>query len=462
MRLLYSILFEVKVFHEYYLTDPDNTCVFQDAQQTDRLAWLQKRYESDQPAGSDDLRFVLPSCMAAPFRNQDLRLLNSLAGFQVAVRVNETVRSDGSVVYSPAIPLDGNFNVLVLMQQQSGQFATLTNGRMQRPVTSLYYFSNADPGATAPVLSRSISTQVQGSSYEQGELSANGANIELCYYTVSIPAGATQPVTTQLFEEVPGSGFANENDRLVVGRTFDYVFEPTDNVTQAQFTLKDQGGATVRTYAASGAEALGAVTLNFDDASNASLTPLVTLPRARATDAIFYSLEVSGSGGYTKTVPLIFYDIPGDLLSTWGIIQLQVTVANAGMGLLDANGNLYAPVLAAPDKTDSPYPVFEIRCKSRYTFWRYYSDDPTKILNTPSGTIGEFLGETSGVLTTLYPIPGTYLPFFFSQNPAATPPAFTYLPNPEPDTVIEVDGIQLFSNIRVPESGVFAISPAPT
>src|SRR6185437_3336285 len=111
MKLLYNILFEVKVLHEYYLTDPDNTCVFQDAQQTDRLAWLDKRYKSDQPAGSDDLSFALPPYMAGPFTNQGLRLLSSLSGFQVAVRVKE----NGTGGYAPAIPLDGNFNLLVLM-----------------------------------------------------------------------------------------------------------------------------------------------------------------------------------------------------------------------------------------------------------------------------------------------------------------------------------------------------------
>jgi hypothetical protein len=451
MKLLYKILFEVKVLHEYYLTDPDNSCVFQDAQQTDRLAWLDKRYKSDQPAGSDDLRFILPPCMTSPFANQDLRLLNSLSGFQVAVRVKETVQG-GSIFYSPAIPLAGNFNLLVLIKTGT-RFGRLTNGRVRRPVNALYYFSNADLGQpkVPPVLSRPLSPQSSGFPYEQGELSANGTSTELCYYNG----------TTQEFEVVPGAGFANENDRLVVGREFGYTFGPADNVTSAQFVLRDHGGNPVRTWSAGGTAALTTVTVNFDDAANKTLTPLVTLPNAGAADPILYSLEVTGSGGYSKTIPLIFYENAADLSGTWGIVQMQVQAANNIFSLLDASGNLYTPVLAAPDKTNSPYPVFEIRCKSRYTFWRYYSDDPSKILNAPTGAIANFLQGTTGILTTLYPIPGTYLPFFFSQNPAATPPAFTYLPNPEPDTVIEVDGDQLFSNIWVPASGMFPVSPAP-
>ena len=454
MKLLYQILFEVKVLHEYYLTDPNNTSVFQDAQQTDRLAWLDKRYKSDQPAGSDDLTFGLPPVMMAPFANQNLRLLDSLSGFQVAVRVNETVLPGGSVVYTPAIALDGNFNLIILMQQASGQFESLTNSRLRRPVSALYYFSNADLGAAkmAPVLSRPISADVPGFEYENGDLSLSGTNVKLWYYN-----GAALD-----FEIVPGDGFANENDRLIVGREFDYTFQPADNVTQAQFVLRDPGGNPVRTLSISGTEALGTVTLNFDDAGNPALIPLVTLPQALATDPILYSLEVSGSGGYSNTVDLIFYESYSDLESAWGVIQLQVRVSNSAMSLLDVNGNLYTPVLAAPDKTGSPFPVFEIRCKSRYTFWRYFSEDTTKILNPPTGTIAEFVAGTTGVLTSLYPIPGTYLPFFFSQNPGATPPVFTYLPNPEPDTLVQVDDNQLFSNIPVPESGIFPVSPAPT
>jgi len=453
MNLLYKILFEVKVFHEYYLTDPDNTSVFQDAQQTQRLAWLDRRYKTDQPAGSDDLRFVLSPAMIRSFKNQGLRLLNSLSGFQVAVRVSQTTQSNGTVTYTPAIPLADDFNMLILLQQSNGGFGPLTNGRLQRPIQSLYYFSNVDLGTakTAPVLSRPISAQVAGFPYEQGELSLNGADIEFCYYNGTTPA----------FEAVPGNGFVNENDRLVVGRTFDYTFLPSDNVSQAQFILKDQSGNTVRTWTTGGTTTLNVVTVNFDDASNPALTPLVTLPRAAASDPILYSLVVTGTGAYSKTVPLIFYENPSDLMTTWGIVQIQANVAGNNFSLLDTNGNLYKPALPAPENTESPYPVFEIRCKSRYTFWRYISEDPTMNINAPTGTIAEFLQGAAGVLTSLYPIPKTYLPWFFSQDPTATPPAFTYLPNPAPDTVIEVSGKQLFSDIWVPASGVFPVSPAP-
>jgi hypothetical protein len=451
MKLLYQILCEVKVLHEYYLTNPDNTVVFQDATQTERLAWLTNRYAEDQPVIGDDLEFVLPAAMVRPFANQGMVLVKSLGGFLVGIQVNETVQSNGTITYAPAIALDPTFNIVVLMRQVQGEFALLTNGRLQRPVQTLYYFTNEQVQGprTAPVLSAPISPWVSGYPYEQGELSAIGSVIYTSYYIGS----------TQAKAEVPGDGFANENDRLITGTDFDYTFLPSDNVTEATFTLQDQSGNTITSQKYSSTQVLDTVELNFSAAVSAAGAPLFTLPLARASDPILYTLAVTGTGGYSKTIKLIFYDTPAELLSAWGVIQLQVAVSNSGLNLLDSNGNLYAPVLPAPDVSNSPYPVFEIRCKSRYTFWRYYSDDPSKTLNAPSGALASFLQTaTGGALTTQAPVPSTYLPFFFSTDPSASTPSFTYLPNPVEGVVIEVDGNQLFSNIWVPESGIFPVS----
>ena len=117
MKLLYKILFEVKILHEYFLTNPDQTSVFQDATQTARLAWLSNRFAKEQPVLSADVNFQLPPCMTSLFKNQKLILLRSLAGFQVAIQVNE-VQSGGTVSYAPAVPLPANCNMLILMRQQ--------------------------------------------------------------------------------------------------------------------------------------------------------------------------------------------------------------------------------------------------------------------------------------------------------------------------------------------------------
>jgi hypothetical protein len=457
MNLIYQILCDVRVLHEYYLTDPNNASVFQDATQIERLAWLTRRGQEGLPAGAKDLQFILPPCMTTLFRNQDLRLLPTITGFQVAVRVNPTTQG-GTTRYLPAIPMPAAMNLIILMQT-GDSFPGITNSRMKRPVTSLYYFSNVSLGngaKTAPALSRPISAPIAGYTYEQSELVANGSQIQVYYYI----GNNTSPTP----EDVPGNGFVNENDRLIVPTTFDYNFQLADNVTSAQFTLKDSNNNVVRTYTYGAPEPMTSVTLVFDDSANTGQPVLTALPRAGAADNILYTLDVTGSNNYTQSLSLVFYTDTTDLTSAWGVIQLQTQVTDANFSLLDSNGLLYAPQLPAPDQTNSPYPVFEIRCKSRYTFWSYQCEDPTQILNQPvaASPIAPFVQGTKGTLTTNTPIPSTYLPYFFSENPNAANPDFTYLPNPPPDSVVQVAGNQIIFNIWVPTSGIFPTSPAPT
>jgi hypothetical protein len=449
MKLLYKILFEVKILHEYFLTNPDQTSVFLATKQADRLTWLSNRYAKDQPVLSEDVQFQLPSGMARLFKNQKLILLKSWAGFQVAIQVNE-VQSGGTVAYAPAVPLAADCNILILVQQQVGQFGRLTNSRMQRPIPSLYYFSNEKltSAKTAPVLSTAISAYSSSYTYEQGELSVEGSNIVTCYYTGSTP---THP-------PVVGNGFANENDRLIVGPRFDYTFEASDGVTTAQFTLKDGSGNTVRTTPAAATEPLESVELDYSDLLYASPPGLLSLPTAKASDPLLYTLDVTGNNGYTRSLNLIFYEQPAELRCTWAVIQIQTTVSNPQFNLLDNNGYLIQPVLPAPDVAASTYPIFEIRCKSRYTFWRYYPASPNEILNPPAAALTPFLQTSAQSLTTLTPIPSTWLPWFFSTDPTAATPTWTYLPNPDHSTIIEVDSNQLFSNIWVPESALFPVT----
>src|SRR5580692_10708257 len=139
MNLIYQILCDVRVLHEYYLTDSNNSSVFQDATQIERLAWLTKRNQEGLPAGSKDLQFTLPPCMTTVFHNQDLRLLPSVSGFQLAVRVNPTTQG-GTTRYAPIIPLAGTTNFIILIK--AGDNFPGINSRMKRPINSLYYFSN--------------------------------------------------------------------------------------------------------------------------------------------------------------------------------------------------------------------------------------------------------------------------------------------------------------------------------
>ncbi len=451
MKILYKILFEVKVLHEYYHTDSNRQSVFDTTiykTQQDRINFLDTRFMSDRPSVSNNLFFLLSPTTHDDFRGRHMVLLQSYSGFQVAVSVNEVV-VNGVTAYKPAVPIEDNFNIVVLMYQASGQFSRLSNGRSQRNIPSLYYFSNEKitDAKTAPSLSNPIAAKDNNYLYEQGELYKDGADIRMYYKDTT---------NTDNYIKAIGDGYANETDRLVISPRFDYTFEKTANVTNAKFSLKDQQGGLLREITASG-QPLSKVSLNFKaDKSLGDEYTLVTLPKAAIADHVLYSLEVTGDGGYSKKFNLIFYEAVEELGPAWGVIQIQTKVSDNIFNLLDANGNINTPTW--PGETIArPYPIFEIRCKSRFTFWKYSNDTGAALQLT--GNLQNFLTPATNAsqLVSLAPFPSTFFPYYINNLKDPNDHASYFLPNPSEDTIIEASNNQLFSNILVPNSKLFPI-----
>lgn len=446
MRTLYKILFEVKVLHEYYLTDPPGTSIFGLVAQSDRMQFLADRSATDVMAVNEDMVFYLDPAQQTLFRNNHLILLNSYSGCQVAVKVSATTESDGSVVYTPVFPLPADLNMLISIAETRNFIDVVTSARMNRPVAAARYFSNEQVFASKafPFLSTPLQAQQAGYAYEQGELASFGAADVRSYYYYG-NADQWLPVT--------GTGFSGEQDRLVVSPRFFYGFLASDGVRNASFALRDGGGNTIDTRTISKPTPMGQVVLDY---SNLLKSPpvLKTLPLTGVGGGLLYTLSVTGDNGYSRQVPLVFYfqDPHSAPMQNWGWVQVQTMVSNTGYNLLDPTGLLITRIKA--DGTVVLHPVFEIWMKSRFTFWRYQNDDGGT-LKTPTPDIGFFLDLVNGELITKAPRNITYRPTWF-HNPNDNSDHF--LPNPESDTVPETDARQVFSNIPVPESNLFPIN----
>jgi hypothetical protein len=446
---LYKTLFEVLFLHEYYLTDPDQTSVFDAANIANPAAYLATRMQQDRPSVADVLRYSLPAATQQVFSQQQMRLVNGYSGFQVAVRVTASTQADGTVVYTPVTPLDSACTILVLLQEPGGGLEDITNGRMQRAIASAYFFCNTSvPGAkTFPVLSNPIPAKSATYAYEQGELLNDSNTIKAYYYDGKNPQ----------YLAVSGNGFVNESDRVLVSSIFTWRFKPTDAVTNASFVLKDAAGTVLKTITATAKLPLTAVSLNFSQDAQGNVLPLVTVP---GTAAVAYSLVVTGTGNYSQTVPLVFYDDATELDASWGAVQIQAGVTDASFSLLDSNGNLQTRV--KPDGTLQAAPSFQLRVRSLFRFRKYINDTGLS-LSAPAASLTSFLQQTGSQqtgfqLTTLTPVPLTRLPYFFSTNPTATSPSWVYLPAPEPGGAADLSNNQFFSVIRVPESKLFPTS----
>ena len=243
-----------------------------------------------------------------------------------------------------------------------------------------------------------------------------------------------------------GEGYVGDNDRLLVAPGFYYVFRPEDNVKEANFTLRDSATNTVEEFHFKSAEPLGKLFLQFqaDD--------LKTVPTAIANTDVVYTLEATGDNGYQKTVRLIFTDGSTDMRNVWALVHMKVKAANTDLNLTDATGLLITR--KKPDGTyDPPAPVFEVRVRSRLTFWRYINDEQKDL---KSGIHTDFLIWKDGQLVSILPRPLSFNPTLFKKADNT----LHYLPNPKPYEMARVEGGKLFTDIYVPESpGLFPLNP---
>jgi len=441
---LYKTLFEVLVLHEYYLTDPDQTSVFDANNVTDASGYVAARMQQGRPSVTDVLQFSLPAATQQVFSRQQMRLITGYSGFQVVVRVTASTQADGTVVYTPLVPIDGNCTMLVLLQETGGGLEEITNGRMQRPTNSGYFFSNTPvPGAkTFPSLSNPIPAKSAAYSYEQGELLSDKNTVKAYYFDGKGPQ----------YLAVSGNGFVNESDRVLVGTSFSWRFKPTDAVTSATFSLKDPSGNVLKTITATATVPLTSVVLDLSQDAQGNPLPLQTVPTVAATP---YTLAVTGTGNYSQTLSLVFYDDAAELNASWGAVQVQATVTDTNFSLLDVNGNLQTRL--KPDGTIQAAPSFHLRVKSLFRF-RKYLNNAGLPLSAPTGDLTNFLQQSGSQLTTLTPVPLTYLPYYFSTNPGASSPTWVYLPAPEPGGAADASNNQIFSVIRVPGSKLFPTS----
>jgi len=440
---LYKVLFEVQLLHEYFLTDPDQSSVFDAANIANATSYLATKQQQGRPSLANTVQFVLSAATQQVFRNYGLRLIDTYSGFKVVVK--DTVK------------LPGDCNMSFLIRSADGSLGAITNGRMRREINSLYYFNNGSVGGakTAPVLSNPIPAKSTDTSYvyQQGELVNNNGNIQFAYY-----ASNNQNVQ---FGAVSGDGFANESDRMLVGLRFNYTFAVTDKVTNASFVLKDVSGKATKTINYSATTPLGVVSLDFSTDAQGNPLTLQTLPEGKLSDPILYTLVVTGSAGgntsggdsgtgYSKTFNLVFYDDDAEFSGAWGLIQLQATVSGAAYSLLDANGQLTSP-------------VFQIRLKSLPTFRRYVNNTGQAMVLAANLTNILVAGPAANQLSTVLPVPLTYMPYFFVPNQWANapPPAGTkgtvYLPAPDPGGTMDLSNNQLSSLILVPVSPLFPL-----
>jgi hypothetical protein len=433
MNILYKTLCEIKLLHEYYLTEGDGNTIFDIAEQEGRLAFLQNKLIDNYPSINDDLSFEIHADSQNIFSGHQLKLIPSYSGFQIVIAVTEKERTGGGIAYEPKIPLPGDMILTILLRRKNAMFDTLSNVKLQNPIPSVFFFTNQTLSATKtyPYLSPPVSPRNPLLSYQQGDLVFDPADNTVQAFYID-RSGAEQ------WAPVKGEGYITESDRLLVSPRFFYTL-PATAAGEASFMLADHSGNVIKTIQHE-VDQGKRVLLDLEDA--------IDSPAVFGSSAI-YSLKVTVNNGFHAVHSVIFntFKLPED---TWGLVVLQPGVEQSAYRLLDDEGYLFQGINASGDAILPP--LFEIRIKSRLTFWRYRNNNRKKIKANSSLNPYLFHDASKGVMETITLRNATYVPTIFKDGSNTK-----YLPNPSSFELLGSEGQRMYTEVSVPRSYLFDV-----
>src|SRR5690606_24631095 len=138
MRTLYKPLFEVKLLHEFYLTDRTGNHVYDLSAQADRLDFLFQKYESFAEEINNDLSYEVSESYQDMLKNYGLKLLPSYSGLKVLIEVKLKKLASGVSTFEPIHKLGDDLHIPVLIKRRTSRIDSITNQKLERNINSYY------------------------------------------------------------------------------------------------------------------------------------------------------------------------------------------------------------------------------------------------------------------------------------------------------------------------------------
>jgi hypothetical protein len=438
MSVIYKTIFEIKILHEYYLTTREGNVIFEHAAQAQRLAFLHNEFEEGRISVNEDIRFEFHENHKAFYEGLHIKLIPSYSGCRVVARVNRITLPDQSVAYEPFVDFPAGLSIFISLIRKNSNIDGYTNQRVKRSFPGIYFFStqNVVSSRAFPFLTSSIPIENSLTEYEQGELALSSSNTIREFYRDTVD---------DLWNDVAGTGFANESDRVLLPERFEYNFENSNGLTQVEFILKDSNGVEKANIQANDSNGIGDKFL-LDLSGKVNNIPL---SGAFQPGSFLYSLEVNGNNGSHSIHPLIFsneFFQP----KPWALVHIDATTTN-DFSLFAPDG--YFIPRKDPFGVLTPAPVFEIPVKSRFVYWRYINNRGRE-LNIPV-SLADYVNKEGSVLVTKKPRSIARHWFLLEKDPQ---PGTVYIPNPVSFETKTGQDRRLFCDIMVPQSTLFPIT----
>lgn len=426
MTTIYKILAEVKFYHEYYLTGSDGNSIFSLPLISDRSQFLQDFYLRGQKGIHSDLVFTFPSGNLD--KDHRLKLVPTYSGFKIAIEVSKQIIG-GQVGFAPIIDLPTGSLITILATGSDNRLRSYTNNRWEGLVNASWFFTNDNAGLNFPFLSQQIDNENTSYTYEQGELAVVSGSVKSFYWD-----SANQPQ----WKSESGMNYSSEKDRVLLPLDFIYQCNPSDNLNQVSFTLRDSTNQVVfQQTKTSGGDPFDKITLSVPPT-------VVAFPDVLDLSKAWFQLTVSGNGGYSRTYQVVFQNLP-EYNDLFGLITFNPIAGNSTFSLIDNSGLLITRYNMNGTVAVS-HPVFEIWLKSKSLFWNYINDEGGVLKNLYPTLIQPSING----LQTLLPHPQTILP-----QPVGT----QRLPNPAKESMVKIQGSQKIQDVLVPFSDQFPKGP---
>lgn len=442
MSVIYKILFEVQLLHEYYLQNTKGISFFEQTTDQQRADFLMEKLRQDQYRLLRDWDIQPLPATAVLMKNYHLRLLPTATGFKGAMEVKKVMQGS-TTAYTPFVPMPPDAAFRFAIVPRNADALAFTSTRMRRTLPAQYYFSNDNTANTKvfPSLSVPVPANDNTRQYEQGELSKVGADVS---EYLNKP-GAT-PNDPSQWRKIKGNGFVHEGDRLLLPFVFQYSFPSAVQVTNGTATLESIAGSMSlqRTFTTSGASQ---VRLDFSG----------PLPDNSLLADGWYNLTVTGDNNFAAQHLVYTSRTEMYKAGNIGVIELRADTAGDSFAMLDPDGTLKTKL--QPDNTKTPHTIYELRFRSRSSYWRYSPQYGQTLVFSNHANNLLTVADPNGARTTKEPWPFSFNNRLFPVTENNITNYEQLLPNPRGLSLTSDTDQRLYADVVVLLSKIFPQGP---
>lgn len=439
--MTFKKLFEVRLLHDYYLTLSDGTSYYSLLNQQDQEDLLNKRLSYRQYHLMDDLNIEPTEACLETLKNHRLKFLPTGLGFVVVAAVKVRTSNNGDEVYQPIMQLKEDFNLGFRIVVKNPLLKNFTALSFNRSFPFQYYFNNKNEGNDKqfPALSLPVSAFENGQTYQMGDIALIGNTQKQALLN-------TQSNNTNEWQDLEGQGLVHQGDRLLLPKRFTYQFD-NESVLSAEFTLQSLAGTVIKKITSPPNNTRAFTQMSLDFNRQGMVPPAAT---GQAIPDGWYRLSISTNNGTSINQLVLLHDelYRGKSL---GAIKISNEVTDADFRISQADGTLRTKILANGQIVH--HPIFEIRWRSRATYWRYKKATDFDLVDV--ALTAPFLDVENRDLVTKTPVSLSSQLIHFQNNANPIP---LKLPNPSASAIQPEANGKIYSNVYISKINLLTTS----